>query len=119
VTLQGEKRAPAILVGLQIWSMMVISDMIVLQGQEKNFLAASKESSVDVNHEYTKITFTHTQSDRFVLAFRTWLRKFVNSQLECKKNIKNSGRQQPKSCKTKGHHWFCRTKYYESCSLMC
>ena len=55
-------------------------DMIVLQGQEKIFLAASKESSADVNHQYTKITFTPTQADRFVLAFRTWLRKFGNSQ---------------------------------------
>ena len=55
-------------------------DMIVLQGQEKIFLAASKESSADVNQQYTKITFTPTQADRFVLAFRTWLRKFGNSQ---------------------------------------
>nr|CAB3502028.1 unnamed protein product [Digitaria exilis] len=57
-------------------------DMIVLQGQEKIFLAASKESSADVNQQYTKITFTPTQADRFVLAFRTWLRKFGNSQPE-------------------------------------
>jgi hypothetical protein len=56
--------------------------MIVLQGQEKIFLAASKESSADVNQQYTKITFTPTQADRFVLAFRTWLRKFGNSQPE-------------------------------------
>lgn len=55
-------------------------DMIVLQGQEKIFLSASKESSADVNQQYTKITFTPTQADRFVLAFRTWLRKFGNSQ---------------------------------------
>lgn len=57
-------------------------DMIVLQGQEKIFLAATKESSADVNQQYTKITFTPTQADRFVLAFRTWLRKFGNSQPE-------------------------------------
>ncbi|WVZ55450.1 hypothetical protein U9M48_006110 [Paspalum notatum var. saurae] len=57
-------------------------DMIVLQGQEKIFLAASKESNADVNQQYTKITFTPTQADRFVLAFRTWLRKFGNSQPE-------------------------------------
>jgi pheophorbide a oxygenase len=57
-------------------------DMIVLQGQEKIFLAMSKESSADVNQQYTKITFTPTQADRFVLAFRAWLRKFGNSQPE-------------------------------------
>jgi len=57
-------------------------DMIVLQGQEKIFLAATKESSTDVNQQYTKITFTPTQADRFVLAFRAWLRKFGNSQPE-------------------------------------
>jgi pheophorbide a oxygenase len=55
-------------------------DMIVLQGQEKVFLSASKESSADVNQQYTKLTFTPTQADRFVLAFRAWLRKFGNSQ---------------------------------------
>ncbi|KAF2937264.1 pheophorbide a oxygenase, chloroplastic-like [Oryza sativa Japonica Group] len=55
-------------------------DMIVLQGQEKIFLSASKESSADINQQYTKITFTPTQADRFVLAFRAWLRKFGNSQ---------------------------------------
>jgi pheophorbide a oxygenase len=54
--------------------------MIVLQGQEKVFLSASKESSADVNQQYTKLTFTPTQADRFVLAFRAWLRKFGNSQ---------------------------------------
>lgn len=55
-------------------------DMIVLQGQEKIFLSKSKESSVDVNQQYTKITFTPTQADRLVLAFRTWLRRYGNSQ---------------------------------------
>nr|AGT28277.1 pheophorbide a oxygenase [Liquidambar formosana] len=53
-------------------------DMIVLQGQEKTFL--SMEDSADVNKEYTKITFTPTQADRFVLAFRNWLRRHGNSQ---------------------------------------
>lgn len=55
-------------------------DMIVLQGQEKTFLAKSRESSSDVNQQYTNITFTPTQADRFVLAFRTWLRRYGNSQ---------------------------------------
>ncbi|KAI3908281.1 hypothetical protein MKX01_027303 [Papaver californicum] len=50
-------------------------DMIVLQGQEKVFLSSS-----DVNAEYTKITFTPTQADRFVLAFRNWLRRHGNNQ---------------------------------------
>ncbi|KAM7528017.1 hypothetical protein LguiB_031427 [Lonicera macranthoides] len=50
-------------------------DMIVLQGQEKVFLSNSMEGgSADVNKEYTTITFTPTQADRFVLAFRNWLR---------------------------------------------
>lgn len=57
-------------------------DMIVLQGQEKIFLSKSKESSTDINKEYTKLTFTPTQSDRFVLAFRNWLRRHGNSQPE-------------------------------------
>ncbi|KAF6171562.1 hypothetical protein GIB67_018086 [Kingdonia uniflora] len=55
-------------------------DMIVLQGQEKTFLAKSLESSADVNKQYTNITFTPTQADRFVLAFRNWLRRHGNSQ---------------------------------------
>jgi pheophorbide a oxygenase len=54
--------------------------MIVLQGQEKIFQAKSSESSTDINTEYTKITFTPTQADRLVLAFRGWLRRFGNSQ---------------------------------------
>ncbi|KAL8501299.1 hypothetical protein ACS0TY_020734 [Phlomoides rotata] len=52
-------------------------DMIVLQGQEKVFLAESKD---DINKEYTKLTFTPTQADRFVLAFRNWLRRHANSE---------------------------------------
>lgn len=56
--------------------------MIVLQGQEKVFLSKSKEGGADVNTEYTKITFTPTQADRFVLAFRNWLRRHGNSQPE-------------------------------------
>lgn len=56
--------------------------MIVLQGQEKIFLSKSKEGSVDVNEEYTKLTFTPTQADRFVLAFRNWLRRHGKSQPE-------------------------------------
>nr|GEV59293.1 pheophorbide A oxygenase, chloroplastic [Tanacetum cinerariifolium] len=32
--------------------------------------------------QYTKLTFTPTQADRFVLAFRNWLRKHGNSQPE-------------------------------------
>ena len=55
-------------------------DMIVLQGQEKVFLSKSKETSGDVNEQYTKITFTPTQADRLVLAFRNWLRRYGNSQ---------------------------------------
>lgn len=46
-------------------------DMIVLQGQEKGFLSHKG----DVNAEYSKLTFTPTQADRFVLAFRNWLKK--------------------------------------------
>lgn len=57
-------------------------DMIVLQGQEKIFLSKIMEGSADVNKEYTKITFTPTQADRFVLAFRNWLRRHGNSQPE-------------------------------------
>lgn len=57
-------------------------DMIVLQGQEKIFLSKSKDGSGDVNKQYTKITFTPTQADRFVLAFRNWLTRHGNSQPE-------------------------------------
>lgn len=57
-------------------------DMIVLQGQEKVFQSKLNESSTDINKEYTKITFTPTQADRLVLAFRAWLRRFGNSQPE-------------------------------------
>ncbi|KAL1557695.1 pheophorbide a oxygenase [Salvia divinorum] len=53
-------------------------DMIVLQGQEKVFL--SQSSNNDVNKQYTKLTFTPTQADRFVLAFRNWLSRHGNSQ---------------------------------------
>ncbi|XP_030468922.2 pheophorbide a oxygenase, chloroplastic [Syzygium oleosum] len=55
-------------------------DMIVLQGQEKIFLSMSMEGQEDVNKKYSKITFTPTQADRFVLAFRNWLRRHGNSQ---------------------------------------
>lgn len=56
-------------------------DMIVLQGQEKVLNSKSmEEDSIDVNQQYTKITFTPTQSDRLVLAFRNWFRKHGNSQ---------------------------------------
>ncbi|KAI9077094.1 hypothetical protein K1719_040916 [Acacia pycnantha] len=57
-------------------------DMIVLQGQEKIFLAETNDGSGDVNKQYTKLTFTPTQADRFVLAFRNWLRRHGNSQPE-------------------------------------
>ncbi|OVA19482.1 Pheophorbide a oxygenase [Macleaya cordata] len=57
-------------------------DMIVLQGQEKVFLSKSMEASSDVNNQYTKITFTPTQADRFVLAFRNWMRRHGNNQPE-------------------------------------
>ncbi|KAM3692736.1 hypothetical protein ACJW31_08G111100 [Castanea mollissima] len=57
-------------------------DMIVLQGQEKVFLSKTLEGSADVNKQYTNITFTPTQADRFVLAFRNWLRRHGNSQPE-------------------------------------
>ncbi|CAA6655462.1 unnamed protein product [Spirodela intermedia] len=55
-------------------------DMIVLQGQEKIFLSKSIEDGSDVNQQYTKLTFTPTQADRLVLAFRNWLRRHGNSQ---------------------------------------
>lgn len=55
-------------------------DMIVLQGQEKIFLSKSTETSEDINKQYSKITFTPTQADRFVLAFRNWLRRHGNGQ---------------------------------------
>ncbi|XP_057956010.1 pheophorbide a oxygenase, chloroplastic [Malania oleifera] len=55
-------------------------DMIVLQGQEKIFLSKSVEGSADINKQYTILTFTPTQADRFVLAFRNWLRRHGNSQ---------------------------------------
>ncbi|GMI97203.1 PHEOPHORBIDE A OXYGENASE, LETHAL LEAF-SPOT 1 HOMOLOG, ACCELERATED CELL DEATH 1 [Hibiscus trionum] len=57
-------------------------DMIVLQGQEKIFLSKSMESSEDINKQYTQLTFTPTQADRFVLEFRKWLRRHGNSQPE-------------------------------------
>ncbi|KAE8037559.1 hypothetical protein FH972_010140 [Carpinus fangiana] len=57
-------------------------DMIVLQGQEKIFLSKTMEGSSDVNKQYTNITFTPTQADRLVLAFRDWLRRHGNSQPE-------------------------------------
>ncbi|GAB4850792.1 hypothetical protein Ancab_030092 [Ancistrocladus abbreviatus] len=57
-------------------------DMIVLQGQEKFFLSKSTEASADISKQYTKITFTPTQADRFVLAFRNWLRQHGNGQPE-------------------------------------
>lgn len=54
----------------------------MLQGQEKIFNSKSTEGSEDVNKNYTKITFTPTQADRLVLAFRNWLRRYGNSQPE-------------------------------------
>lgn len=54
----------------------------MLQGQEKVFLSKSMDGSTDVNQQYTKLTFTPTQADRFVLAFRNWLRRHGNSQPE-------------------------------------
>ncbi|KAJ6395292.1 hypothetical protein OIU77_020536 [Salix suchowensis] len=57
-------------------------DMIVLQGQEKTFLSQSMGGSDDINKQYTKLTFTPTQSDRFVLEFRSWLRRHGNSKPE-------------------------------------
>ncbi|KAM0938899.1 putative pheophorbide a oxygenase [Dioscorea sansibarensis] len=57
-------------------------DMIVLQGQEKIFLSETMHGSADVNQQYTKITFTPTQADRLVLAFRNWLRRYGKSQPE-------------------------------------
>lgn len=56
-------------------------DMIVLQGQEKIFLSETKEG-LDINKQYTNLTFTPTQADRFVLAFRNWLRRHGNGQPE-------------------------------------
>ncbi|KAL0460124.1 UNVERIFIED_CONTAM: Pheophorbide a oxygenase, chloroplastic [Sesamum latifolium] len=46
-----------------------------------------QEGSGDINQQYTKITFTPTQADRFVLAFRNWLRRHGNSQPEWFGNI--------------------------------
>lgn len=63
-------------------------DMIVLQGQEKIFLSQTKEGG-DINKQYTSITFTPTQADRFVLAFRNWLRRHGNGQPEWFANISN------------------------------
>jgi len=57
-------------------------DMIVLQGQEKTFLSQSMGGSADINKQYTNLTFTPTQADRFVLAFRSWLRRHGNSKPE-------------------------------------
>ncbi|KAK9691212.1 hypothetical protein RND81_09G183100 [Saponaria officinalis] len=57
-------------------------DMIVLQGQEKFFQSKSSDGSEDINKDYTKLTFTPTQADRFVLAFRSWLRRHGNGQPE-------------------------------------
>ncbi|KAL9275969.1 Pheophorbide a oxygenase, chloroplastic-like protein [Drosera capensis] len=57
-------------------------DMIVLQGQEKSFLSKTTGASGDINESYTKITFTPTQADRLVLAFRNWLRRHGNGQPE-------------------------------------
>ncbi|KAH9327322.1 hypothetical protein KI387_007500 [Taxus chinensis] len=57
-------------------------DMIVLQGQEKAFLANASQDGYDVNKEYSKLTFTPTQADRFVLAFRNWLQRYGNGQPE-------------------------------------
>ncbi|KAI4368740.1 hypothetical protein MLD38_017261 [Melastoma candidum] len=65
-------------------------DMIVLQGQEKIFLSKSSEGIEDINKQYTNITFTPTQADRFVLAFRNWLRRHGQSQPEW---FGSSGRQ--------------------------
>eukprot|EP00253_Pinus_taeda_P032269 PITA_32269 len=56
--------------------------MIVLQGQEKIFLANTSTGDFDVNRDYTTLTFTPTQADRFVLAFRNWLRRYGNGQPE-------------------------------------
>lgn len=44
------------------------------------FFKAQKRSSF--HNQYTKLTFTPTQADRFVLVFRNWLRRHVNSQPE-------------------------------------
>jgi pheophorbide a oxygenase len=55
-------------------------DMIVLQGQEKAFGAGGNFAETSKN--YTKLTFTPTQADRFVLAFRNWLRKHGKNQPE-------------------------------------
>lgn len=57
-------------------------DMIVLQGQEKTFLANTSTGDFDVNRDYSTLTFTPTQADRFVLAFRNWLRRYGNGQPE-------------------------------------
>lgn len=64
----------------------------MLQGQEKFFQSKLAEDSEDINKQYTKITFTPTQSDRFVLAFRNWLRRHGNGQPEWFGVVRN---QQP------------------------
>ncbi|BBN15818.1 pheophorbide a oxygenase [Marchantia polymorpha subsp. ruderalis] len=55
-------------------------DMIVLQGQEKYF--SSSGNYAEVSKNYTKLTYTPTQADRFVLAFRSWLRRHGKGQPE-------------------------------------
>lgn len=57
-------------------------EMIVLQGQEKVFLSQAMDGSTNVNKQYTKLAFTPTQADRFVLAFRNWLTQHGKSQPE-------------------------------------
>ncbi|KAH7299823.1 hypothetical protein KP509_24G031300 [Ceratopteris richardii] len=54
-------------------------DMIVLQGQER-LLYGDKNDAAAVNKQYTKMTFTPTQADRLVLAFRNWLRRYGGAQ---------------------------------------
>eukprot|EP00252_Welwitschia_mirabilis_P000707 TRINITY_DN1067_c0_g1_i1.p1 TRINITY_DN1067_c0_g1~~TRINITY_DN1067_c0_g1_i1.p1 ORF type:complete len:207 (+),score=20.58 TRINITY_DN1067_c0_g1_i1:122-742(+) len=75
-------------------------DMIVLQGQEKLFLANTSNEGADVNDEYTKLTFTPTQADRFVLAFRNWLRRYGKGEPEWFAP-KNSGLPLPSTVLTK------------------
>ena len=54
-------------------------DMIVLQGQEKT-LSGETSDAAEINRQYSKLTFTPTQADRLVLAFRSWLRRHGGGQ---------------------------------------
>lgn len=55
-------------------------DMIVLQGQEKAFHVRANGDEAAAQREYGRLTYTPTGADRFVLAFRNWLRRYGGGQ---------------------------------------